>query len=182
MENQSLATELSVDWSLVGRAYLELMDDVMPYLTPVEQSAYQRLFRLSHGRGMDFVTCRYSDLAQHCGFSLSTVQRALKGLRVKKLLKSVWQSHIGTTFQVVLPSALPHRPAFLPRRRRADSPPLPPLRRPAVYEAFSVEDRVLFMSCKRALGPARLNELTGTAVECLTERARGNPDSFSDEA
>src|SRR5919106_1349115 len=110
MENRWSAAELAVNWSAVGRAYIELMDDVTPYLMPAEQITYQRLFRLSHARGMDFVPCRYSDLAQQCGLSLSSVQRALKGLRTKKLIKSVWQSHRGTTFQVLLLSALPHRP------------------------------------------------------------------------
>jgi hypothetical protein len=72
MENRWLDGELPVNWRLVGRAYLELVDDVMPYLTPAEQLTYQRLFRLSHARGLDFVTCRYSDRAQQCGLSLSS--------------------------------------------------------------------------------------------------------------
>jgi hypothetical protein len=50
-----------------------------------------------------------------------------------------------------------------------------------VHEAFSLEDRDLFVACKRALSPARLNELTETAVEWLTERVRGDPEAFSDE-
>ena len=180
MENGRLDGELSVNWSLVERAYLELMDDVLPYLTPAEQLTYQRLFRLSHARGLDFVTCRCSDLARQCGLSLSSVQRALKGLWTKQLIKSVWQSHRGTTFQVRLLSALPHRPAFLPRRRH-EAPPLPPLQRPAIHDSFSPEDRDLFVAGKRALSPARLNELTETAVEWLAERVRGDPEAFSDE-
>jgi len=80
---------LALNWGEIIRAYVELMDDVMPYLSPAEQITYQRLFRLSHARGMDFVTCRYMDLAQQCGLSLRTLQRALKGLRGKKLVKTV---------------------------------------------------------------------------------------------
>ena len=182
MENGRLDGELAINWHLVGRAYLELMDDVLPYLPPAEQLTYQRLFRLSHGRGLDFCTCRYSDLAQHCRLSVSSVQRALKGLRTKKLIKSVWQSHRGTTFQVRLLSALPHRPAFLPRRRRVAPPPLPTPRRPAAYDSFSPEDRDLFVVAKRSLSPAVQNELTETAVEWLTEQVDGDPEAFSDEA
>jgi hypothetical protein len=50
-----------------------------------------------------------------------------------------------------------------------------------VYDAFNQEDRELFLACKRGLSPARLNQLTGEAVEWITERADGDPDAFSDE-
>jgi hypothetical protein len=51
-----------------------------------------------------------------------------------------------------------------------------------VYDAFTPEDRDLFLACKRGLSPARLNELTEEAVEWLTERTVGDPNAFSDEA
>src|SRR5712692_1330080 len=100
------------------RAYCELMDEVIPYLPPAEQSLYQRLFRLSHVHQSPFTKCRYEELAAQCGVSLSTVRRAVKGLRTKQLLKTVWESKSGTTFVVQLLSTLSHRPSFLPRRRR----------------------------------------------------------------
>jgi len=166
------------------RAYLELMDELLPYLTPAEQLTYQRLFRLSHVRGTPTATCRYTDLALQCGLSLRTLQRALKSLRHKHLVATVWQSHGATTFTVRLLSHLPHRPAFLPRRRQGSIPAfrLPTPSRPPVYDAFSAEDRDLFLSCKRGLSPSRLNELTEDAVEWLTDRAEGDPEAFSDEA
>ena len=110
-------------------------------------------------------------------------QRALKGLKGKKLVKTIWQSHGATTFHVQLLSALPHRPDFLPRRRRSQ-PPYPTafqLSRPPVYDAFSPEHRQLFLSCKRSLSPVRLNEITEEAVEWLTERAGGDPEAFAGE-
>lgn len=173
----------SPNWGEVIRLYTEMMDEVMPYLSPPEQVVYQRLFRLSHAQGMDFATCRYLDLAGQCGLSLSTMQRAIKGLKGKKLLKTVWYSHGATTFHVQLLSTLPHRPAFLPRRRRGElpSPAMLKLSRPPVYDAFSSEDRELFLTRKRSLSLARLNELTDEAVECLTERVGGDPNVFSDE-
>lgn len=109
------------------------------------------------------------------------MRRAVKGLRTKHLLKTVWESKSGTTFVVQLLSTLPHRPGFLPRRRRDLSPPLQQLSRPPIYDAFTAEDRALFIDCKQRLGPARLNELTEVAVEWLADRANGDPDSGSDE-
>ena len=182
-ENARLDGHVAVPWAEVVRAYCELMDDVMPHLPDSEQIVYHRLFRLSHARQSPFVKCRYEDLAPQCGLSLSTVRRAVKGLRAKQLVKTVWQSHSGTTFHVQLLSTLPHRPAFLPRRRRGElpSPVLPRPSRPPVYDAFNLEDRELFIACKRALSPARLNELTDEAVDWLTERAGEDPAAFDDE-
>ncbi len=162
------------------RAYCELMDEVIPYLPPAEQSLYQRLFRLSHVHQSPFTKCRYEELAAQCGVSLSTVRRAVKGLRTKQLLKTVWESKSGTTFVVPLLSMLSHRPSFLPRRGRDASPPLQRSSRPPIYDAFTPEDRALFIDCKQRLGPVRLNELMEAAVEWLTECCGGDPEAFSD--
>lgn len=180
-ENPRPNTEFDGHWAVVVRAYCELMDEVIPYLPPAEQSVYQRLFRLSHAQGSPFTKCRYEDVAAQCGLSLSTVRRSIKGLRTKHLLKTVWESKSGTTFVVQLLSTLPHRPSFLPRQRRGSSPPLQQPSRPPIYDAFNLEDRALFISCKQRLGPARLNELTEAAVEWLTERAGGDSEVFSHE-
>lgn len=165
------------------RAYCEIMDELLPHLSSAEQVVYHRLFRLSHVRASPFAQCRYEELAVQCRLSLRTVQRALKGLRQKQLVKTVWQSHGATTFHLHLLSTLPHRPAFLSRQRQrgvsSSATHLPPLP-PPVYDAFSPEDRALFLACKRSLSPQRLNELTDQAVEWLTERAGGDPEGFSD--
>jgi len=177
-------TALDIPWGEVIRAYCEFMDEILPYLTPVEQIVYQRLFRLSHVRQSPFAKCRYEELAVQCGLSLRTLQRALKGLRQKQLISTAWQSHGATTFTIRLLSQLPQRPAFLPRRKRREfpSPSFNKPLRPPIYDAFSPEDRDLFLACKRGLSPARLNELTEEAVEWLTERAAGDPNAFLDEA
>jgi hypothetical protein len=166
----------SPPWGEIMRHYIEIMDEVMPYLSPSEQVVYQRLFRLSQTQGMDFATCRYLDLAWQCGLSLSTLQRAVKSLKGKKLIKTVWHRHGATTFHVQLLSALPHRPAFLPRRPRggiyspyALRPSLPP-----VYDGFSPEDRESFLAYKRSLNPAYLNELRDEALDWLLERNEDN--------
>jgi hypothetical protein len=180
-ENGRPNREFGGHWAEVVCAYCELMDEVIPYLPPAEQSVYHRLFRLSHVQESPFAKCRYEDLAAQCGLSLSTVRRAVKGLRAKQLLKTVWESKSGTTFVVQLLSIFPHRPSFLPRRGRGASPTLQRPLRPPIYDAFTREDRALFVDCKQRLGPLRLNELTETAVEWLTERAGGNPEVFTNE-
>src|SRR5262245_60631143 len=165
-QNIRMDGELSSEWASIVRAFCEMSDDLLPYLSPAEQSVYQRLFRLSYVRYKPFARCRYDELAAQCGISLRTLQRALKGLRQKRLIKTVWQSHGATTFHVQLLSTLPHRPAFLPRRRRETSfsPSPSMLTRPPIYDAFSAEDRELFLVGKRSLSPQRLNDLTEKAV------------------
>jgi len=181
-ENLNLDGTLAHQWGATVRAYCELMDDVMPHLPDSEQIVYHRLFRLSHAQQSPFVKCRYEDLAPQCGVSLSTVRRAVKGLRAKKLIKTLWQSHSGTTFQVHLLCTLPHRPAFLPQPWRGGNfpPSLGQPSRPPIYDAFSPEDRALFIDCKQRLGPAGLNELVGIRrrfrMSCLEIRSM---NSFS---
>ena len=142
----------------------------------------RQILRLSHARRSPFAKCRYDDLATQCGLSLRTLQRALKRLKHKQLVKTVWQSHEATTFTVQLVFQLRHRPAFLPRQRSPGqlSPPLA-MTKPPVFDAFSPEDRELFLTCKRSLSPEHLNALTEEAVEWLTEKADGDPSAFSDD-
>lgn len=168
----------------IVRAYVELMDEVMPYLTPAEQVVYQRLFRLSYVRGTQLTACRYQDLAEQCGLSLRTLQRALRSLRHKQLVTTAWHSHGATTFHVQLLGTLPSRPRFLKRQEREVSrrEARPSRATPPLYESFAPEDRDLFLACKRALSPKRLVELTQEAVEWLTERGNGDPEAFADDA
>ena len=183
VENEQDHEQFDGSWGEVLRAFCELADEVLPHLSPAEQVLYLRLFRLSHARRSPFTKCRYEDLAAQCGLSLRTLQRALKGLKQKQLVKTVWQSHGATTFTVYLVSQLRHRPAFLPRKRSSgtlSSAPFAPMQ-PPVYDAFSSEDRELFLTCKRSLSPEHLNELTEEAVEWLTEKANGNPSAFADD-
>src|SRR2546426_12798454 len=153
MGNGPEHAQLEEAWSEIVRHFCALADDVLPHLSPAEQVLYLRLFRLSHARRSPFAKCRYEDLATQSGLSVRTLQRALKGLKQKQLVKTVWQSHGATTFTVHLLSQLPQRPAFLLHRRRGES--LRPMR-PPVYDAFSPEDRDLFLACKRGLSPAHL--------------------------
>ena len=181
-EKEAFHGQLDGSWGEVVWKYHRLMDEVMPHLTVAEQVLYQRLFRLSHAQRSDYVKCRYEDLAGQCGLSLRSLQRALKGLKQKHLVKTLWQSHGATTFTVNLAWELARKPTFLPRKNSLAGP-FPGAfaqSRPAVYDAFSPEDRDLFLACKRSLSPKHLNALTEEAVEWLSERASGDPNAFSD--
>jgi hypothetical protein len=182
-ENDPLQEQYDGSWGEVVWKYQRLMDEILPQLGVAEQVVYQRLFRLSHARRSDYVKCRYADLALQCGLSLRTLQRALKGLKHKQLVKTLWQSHGATTFTVNLAWELPRTPAFLSKSKpSAFASPHPlTLATPPIYDAFTREDRDLFVVCKRSLNPAHLNALTEEAVEWLTERAHGDPNAFSDE-
>ena len=63
----------------------------------------------------------------------------------------------------------------------APSPSRFALATPPVYDAFTPDDRELFLTCKRSLSPERLNTFTEEAVEWLSEQAHGDPTAFSDE-
>jgi len=182
-QNGSGDGQLDRTWREFVSNYQRLMDEVMPYLTVAEQVVYHRLFRLSHGRRSEYGQCRYEELALQCGLSLRTMQRALKGLKQKQVVKTVWQSHGATTFTVRLPWELARKPAFLSRQsqRVAPSPSLLALTTPPVYDTFTPEDRELFLTCKRSLSPDHLNTLTEEAVEWLSEQTHGDPTAFSDE-
>src|SRR5215470_16107547 len=91
-ENGRANGDFGNHWTAVVRAYCELMNEVMPHLPLAEQCVYQRLFRLSHVQQSPFTKSRYEDVAAQCGVSVSTVRRAVKGLRTKHVLKSVWES------------------------------------------------------------------------------------------
>ncbi len=156
-QNERADGQLEGAWGEFVSKYQRLLDEVMPYLPVAEQVVYHRLFRLSHGRRSEYVQCRYGELALHCGLSMRTMQRALKGLKQKQVVKTVWQSHGATTFTVRLPWELARKPAFSPRQARtgAPSPSRLALTTPPVYDAFPPEDRQLFVTCKRSLSPER---------------------------
>src|SRR5262249_40613422 len=84
-------------WTEVVRAYGALMADVMPCLTPAQQSVYQRLFRPSHDQERPFTKCRDEDVAAQSGLSLSTLRRAVKRLRMKTLIKAVRRVKFGAS-------------------------------------------------------------------------------------
>ena len=165
------------------RTYCALMDHVLPTLTPAEHVVFQRLLRLSYVQQKPQARCRYETLALQCGISLRTLQRALRSLKQKQLVKTLWQSHGATTFTVNVTFPAASSDNSFPSGESMPSPSPLSSRRvtPPVYDAFSDEDRELFLTGKRSLSPIRLNQLTEAAVEWLTERSGGNPNRFSDQ-
>ena len=182
-QNESATSSLDGTWGEFVTRYQPFMDAMIPYLPAAEQGVYQRLSRLSHGRRNPYGQCRYEDLALACGLSLRTLPRALKGLKHKQVVKTVWQRHGATTVTVRLPWELARTPAFLLRHsvRVARSPSRLALTTPPVYDTFTPEERELFVTCTRSLSPDRLNTLIEEAVEWLSTQTHGDPTAFSDE-
>jgi hypothetical protein len=98
------------------------------------------------------------------------------------VVKTLWQSHDATTLTGHLPWELVRKPAFIPRQERMlmPSPARFALATPSVYDAFSPDDRDLFLTCKRGLSPERLNTFTEEAVEWISTQMHGDPTAFSD--
>jgi ABC-type antimicrobial peptide transport system permease subunit len=54
-------------------AMLDVIDQILPYLTPSEQAVYLRLWRLTHADAKSRCALRYEDLARLAHVSLSTL-------------------------------------------------------------------------------------------------------------
>ncbi len=137
------------------RKYIDIMELVMPSLTPYEQVLYGRLFYLTHVQGKDQAAVRYEDLARACNLSLSAVQRTVRGLKAKKLIKTHWQRKHAMLFTVFLTPA---------RQRRLTTA------RPSVLDLFSREDRELFLTIRRGLTQEERQAIEEAAAEWLEER------------
>jgi len=137
------------------RKYSDIMELVMPFLAPYEQVLYGRLFYLTHAQGKDQAAVRYEDLARACNLSLSAVQRTVRGLKAKKLIKTHWQRKHAMLFTVFLTPA---------RKRRLTTA------RPSVLDLFSREDRELFLTIRRGLTQEERQAIEEAAAEWLEER------------
>lgn len=133
---------------------LDVIDQILPYLTPSEQVVYLRLWRLTHAEAKPRCALRYEDLARLAHVSLSTLKRVLKKLAHRGLVQVEWQTKRASLFTVHLHSLSP-------------SPTLDLGLSPKLYDFFTNEDRSLFLSCKRSLSPHD--------QKALDQEAGGNP-------
>jgi hypothetical protein len=133
---------------------LDVIDQILPYLTPSEQAVYLRLWRLTHAEAKPRCALRYEDLARLAHVSLSTLKRVLKKLAHRGLVQVEWQTKRASLFTVHLHSLSP-------------SPTLDLGLSPKLYDFFTNEDRSLFLSCKRSLSPHD--------QRALDQEAGGNP-------
>ena len=132
----------------------DVIDSLLPYLTPSEQAVYVRLWRLTHAEDTARCALRYEDLARLAHVSLSTLKRVLKKLAQQGLVQVEWQTKRASLFTVSVCPLVP-------------SPPLDLGLTPKLYDYFTEEDRSLFLSCKRALSPHD--------QRALDQEAGGNP-------
>jgi hypothetical protein len=132
----------------------DVIDQILPYLTPSEQAVFIRLWRLTHAEDKPRCAIRYEDLARLAHISVSTLKRVLKKLTHRGLVQIEWQSKRASLFTVHLRSLSPSSTIVLGLG-------------PKLYDFFSDEDRSLFVSCKRALSPHE--------QKALDVEANGNP-------
>ena len=118
----------------------DVIDQILPYLTPSEQAVYLRLWRLTHADGKSRCAIRYEDLARFAHVSVSTLKRVLKKLAHRNLVQVEWQAKHASLFTVFV-------------RPLSPSPTIDLGLGPKLYDYFSDEDRSLFLSCKRSLSP-----------------------------
>lgn len=132
----------------------DVIDQILPYLTPSEQAVYLRLWRLTHAADKPRCAIRYEDLARLAHVSVSTLKRVLKKLAHRNLAQVAWQAKHASLFTVHVRSLSP-------------SPPIDLGLGPKLYDFFSDEDRSLFLSCKRSLSPHD--------QKALDQEANGHP-------
>ena len=132
----------------------DVIDAILPYLTPSEQAVYLRLWRLTHAEDKARSAVRYDDLAQLAHVSVSTLKRVLKTLAHRGLVQVEWQAKHASLFTVHVRSLSP-------------SPALELGLSPKLYDYFTDDDRSLFLSCKRSLSPYD--------QRALDQEANGNP-------
>jgi DNA-binding MarR family transcriptional regulator len=118
--------------------------DLLSQLSPAEQAVYVRLTLMSeNGKARG----RYEDIAKLAHVSLSTFKRAVKSLSARGLVEVVWRQKTASVF-------------ILKNTPQARTP-----KKPKLYDAFTPEDRALFLGAKKALPPAELKELQKEADE-----------------
>ena len=118
----------------------DVIDQLLPYLSPAEQAVYLRLWRLTHAEAKPRCAIRYEELAHLAQVSLSTLKRVLKKLTHYGLVQVEWQTQRASLFTVYVRSLTPSSTIDLGLS-------------PKLYDFFSEEDRALFLSCKRSLSP-----------------------------
>ncbi|MBI3801197.1 MAG: hypothetical protein HY268_30025 [Deltaproteobacteria bacterium] len=91
---------------------------------------------------------RYEDLAKLANVSLSTFKRVVKSLSARGLIEVEWRQKTASVF-ILKETTQP------PRAQK----------KPKLYDAFTPEDRELFLFAKKALPPAELKELQKEADE-----------------
>jgi len=118
--------------------------DTLSQLSPAEQAVYVRLSLMSeNGKARG----RYADMAKLANVSLSTFKRVVKSLSARGLIEVEWRQKTASVFIL--------KDTTQPRAQK----------KPKLYDAFTPEDRELFLFAKKALPPAELKELQKEADE-----------------
>jgi hypothetical protein len=121
-----------------------ISSDLLSTLSPTEQAVYMRLSLMSdNGKARG----RYEDVAKLANVSLSTFKRAVKSLSARGLVEVIWRQKTASVF-ILKDKTQPRTPQY-----------------PKLYDAFTPEDRALFLFAKKALPPAEMKGLQKEADE-----------------
>jgi len=128
---------------------LEILDQLLRKMQPIEQSVYLQLFRLSYGRSKNFCRVGKKELSERTGLSLVRMNAALEGLVKKRLAKPIHRSIRGTLWRVYHPAELGEKAGYkveqgklvklkLKESRAAPAaPPKKPIESPLNIEKFA---------------------------------------------
>src|SRR5262245_14550052 len=83
-----------------SRALRDVVDQILPYLSPSEQVVYLLLWLLTQAEAKSRCALRYEDLARLAHVSVSTLKRVLKKLAHRNLVQVEWQSKRASLFTV----------------------------------------------------------------------------------
>jgi len=83
---------------------LEILDQSLRKMAPIEQAVYLQLFRLSFGTGKNFCRVGKKELAERTGLSLVRLNASLGGLVRKGFARPVHRSVRGTLWRVFHPA------------------------------------------------------------------------------
>jgi hypothetical protein len=85
----------------------EVFDELASRLTPLEQTIYYQLLRLSLGEGRNFCRVGKRELIARTGISERRLLVALDGLVRKERIKALHRNNFGTLYRVFLPGESP---------------------------------------------------------------------------
>ena len=129
---------------------LEIFDQMLGKMVPIEQAVYVQLFRLSFLTGKNFCRVGKKELAERTGMSLVRLNASLEGLVKKGFARPVHRSVRGTLWRVFHPAEVGVQSAYKaeegkrvrlevkkPRPAKPVPPPKKPVESPMNVERFA---------------------------------------------
>jgi len=129
---------------------LEIFDQFLRRMEPIEQAVYLQLFRLSFGAGRNFCRVGKKELAKRTGMSLVRLNASLEGLVKKGFARPLHRSVRGTLWRIFHPAETGEKAGYRveqgkrvklelkkPRPAKPAPPPKKPVESPLNVEKFA---------------------------------------------